>query len=152
MIADKTDLLKNYGFKWLCEAVEFINSCTADTADGKYELEKLPGAFAVVSQYDTKDIEKGLWECHRKYIDIQAVVCGVENLNWAPLSSLEEKIPYDESKDCAQPVGESMLTQTLRPGYAAVLFPQDAHMPMMNFNGTEHVKKIVIKIPVEYIA
>jgi len=64
--------------------------------NGKYQIngEKI---YANIQEYETK--ANGLFEAHRKYIDIQYIVNGFEKIEVCEVSELDEKIPYDEKKD-----------------------------------------------------
>lgn len=148
MIADTLEALKNYNVKGMDKAVDFILSCTKDIADGIHQIEGLDG-YANVTSYDTKEFKDGMWECHRKYLDVQAVIDGEEVMYVAPLSTMKDDIPYNEEKDCAVPAGDPLLTQVLVPGYAAILWPQDVHMPKMNRTGKCAVKKVIVKIKID---
>lgn len=106
------------------------------------------GRFANAECYNTK--LQSRFEAHRKMVDIQIVVSGTELINFAPINDnfvVEE--PYDEMRDIMFMKGEVKDTVLLRAGDACIIGPELAHMPGMAVNGYSHVKKIVIKIPVE---
>ena len=106
------------------------------------------GRFANAECYNTKLQLR--FEAHRKMVDIQIVVSGTELINFAPINDnfvVEE--PYDEMRDIMFMKGEVKDTVLLRAGDACIIGPELAHMPGMAVNGSSHVKKIVLKIPVE---
>lgn len=106
------------------------------------------GRFANAECYNTK--LQSRFEAHRKMVDIQIVVSGAELIHFAPINDnfvVEE--PYDEMRDIMFMNGEVKDTVLLRAGEACVIGPELAHMPGMAVNGSSHVKKIVIKTPVE---
>ena len=106
------------------------------------------GRFANAECYNTK--LQSRFEAHRKMVDIQIVVSGTELINFAPINDnfvVEE--PYDEMRDIMFMKGEVKDTVLLRAGDACIIGPELAHMPGMAVNGSSHVKKIVLKIPVE---
>lgn len=106
------------------------------------------GRFANAECYNTK--LQSRFEAHRKMVDIQIVVSGTELINFAPINDnfvVEE--PYDEMRDIMFMKGEVKDTVLLRAGDAYIIGPELAHMPGMAVNGSSHVKKIVLKIPVE---
>jgi len=98
----------------------------------------------------TKELHQGRWEAHRRYIDIQYLVSGIERIGYTPVANLALTTPYDEDKDVAFYQGHGDIL-TLEPGMFAVFFPHDAHMPMLCEAGgsPKQVRKIVVKIPVE---
>ena len=109
---------------------------------GRYEIQ---GAdiFALVQNYDTKAREKGRWEAHRKYIDIQYVYRGTELIGYANIDALKAGT-YDEAKDFWEFKGDGDFLKA-QAGTFLVLFPQDGHMPGIAVSGPEPVKKIVVK-------
>jgi biofilm protein TabA len=106
------------------------------------------GIYAIPQEYSPKNKEDLLIEAHRKYIDVQVMVEGVEYLGYAEKNSLTFA-GYDEDHDTERLTGTLAFLPFLKDSFA-VLFPQDAHMPGVNHQGsTKTVKKIVIKIPLE---
>lgn len=106
------------------------------------------GKFANAEEYETKLSSR--FEAHRKMVDVQIIVSGTELIHFAPINDnfvVEE--PYDENRDIMFMKGEVKDTVLLRAGDACIIGPELAHMPGMAVNGSEHVKKIVLKIPVE---
>lgn len=125
------------------------------TVDGTQELGRhdLDGdhCFALVQTYETKPIEKAKFEAHRKYIDVQFIQSGRETILWAPLDTMkEETMAYSEEKDAAL----WKLTADTTPlhvsaGHFAILWPEDAHAPCIEWDKPEQVFKVVIKVAVE---
>ncbi len=100
----------------------------ANTAPGRVEIDG-DNVFALVQEYNTKPKEKGFWEAHRKYIDIQYVVSGSEHMGYANLSQLDAG-DYDEAKDFLPLHGNGTFI-LLPAGMFTLFFPQDGHMPGM---------------------
>src|SRR5574340_275000 len=73
------------------------NSDLSNINPGKYEIDG-SNIYALVQRYMTKPRENGFWEAHRRYIDIQYVVKGVELIGYANLDNLKAG-EYDEAKD-----------------------------------------------------
>ena len=112
----------------------------------RYDFEG--GRFANAEEYETKLTSR--FEAHRKMVDVQIIVSGTELIHFAPITDefvVEQE--YDPQKDIMFMKGEIKDTVLLRAGDACVIGPDLAHMPGMAVNGSEHVKKIVLKIPVE---
>lgn len=104
--------------------------------------------FANAEEYNTKLVSR--FEAHRKMVDVQIVASGTELIHFAPINDnfvVEE--PYDEMRDIMFMKGEVKDTVLLRAGDACIIGPELAHMPGMAVNGSSHVQKIVLKIPVE---
>ena len=125
-------------------AWELIYSGELDTLDcGHYEYGD--GIFVNVTEYETK--ERGVFEAHRKYIDVQYIVSGEEYIAAAPAESLRVTQEYDEAGDFLLGEGEG-ISHLLRSGQAIVLMPEEAHMPCLCVGKPSRVKKAVVKIPV----
>jgi biofilm protein TabA len=89
-------------------------------------------------------------EAHRQYIDIQYIVSGEEVMGWAHVSELHGATPYNPEKDVFEgTLPAARLTPVLvKPGQAAVFFPEDAHAPKLAAGQPARVKKIVVKVRV----
>jgi YhcH/YjgK/YiaL family protein len=100
----------------------------------------------LVQTYDSKTRDKGKWESHRKYLDIQYIVEGTELIGYADLAQVKLG-SYDDTKDfqALDAEGEFLL---MRDGYFMLLAPQDAHMPGMAVSTPQPVKKAVVKIKI----
>jgi biofilm protein TabA len=103
--------------------------------------------YALVQQYETRPREKGKWEAHRRYIDVQYVAAGIETMGYAPLDKLTVTQPYAEEKDCLLLSGEGSFL-TVPEKTFVVFFPQDAHMPCLAFAAPVPVRKVVVKVAV----
>jgi len=114
-------------------------------APGRYPIvgEQL---FVIVEHVAGRAREAAKLECHRRYIDIQLVLEGNEEMGWKPLA------------DCAQPVSDYSEEKDIRffhdapaswvavpPGCFCIFFPEDAHAPLV---GSGQVRKAIFKIAV----
>lgn len=102
--------------------------------------------YAMLLQYISKPREQGLWEAHRRYIDLQLVIQGAEHFGYANINSLAQG-DYETVKDFLPLSGEGEFL-TLQNGNFALLFPQDAHMTGIALGTPAPIKKLVIKISV----
>ena len=148
MIAGKLDNYRDYCIGDTFDTVfDFLSGLTADAEEKKYELEN--GIYVSVESYSTKSFSDGLFEAHRKYIDVQVVLSGEEKIGWHPVDGLIPETEYDEKKDIVfyqmtAPYGWTRL----EPGIFAVYFPADAHLPQIQAVQSLEVKKAVVKVPV----
>jgi YhcH/YjgK/YiaL family protein len=130
----------------IAKAFQYLQHTDLDSiAPGRYEVDGSQ-VFALVQQYDSKPREKGMWESHRQYLDIQYVHQGVELMGYADMAH-QQVGEYDASRDFvpSEGPGEFFL---LRAGSFALLAPQDAHMPQIAAGNPSPVKKIVMKVAV----
>ncbi len=112
--------------------------------DGRYEVEG-ENIFALVSRYETKAPGKGVWESHRKYIDVQFIAAGAESIGYSNPESTRVIKEHDEEKDIQFMEGSGNFA-TARANTFVILFPDDVHMPGIQINGPEKVLKVVVKV------
>ncbi len=115
-------------------------------AEGEYEVDGR-AVRALVQRYTSKPLAEGRWEAHRTHIDLQMVVEGAERIGVAPLERLTAE-PYDADKDLLWLTGAGD-TVALLPGDFILLWPEDGHMPGLQFDGPVPVLKVVYKIAVD---
>lgn len=127
---------------------DFLNSNDVTCLDdGKYELDG-DDVFLIATTYKTKNFISDGWESHRRYIDIQLVLEGEENIYYSPLESLNEADSYSMEKDYLKLSGEG-TPLTLKPGSFMILFPADGHQPgIQTGKDAQPVKKLVFKVKV----
>jgi biofilm protein TabA len=102
--------------------------------------------FVIVEEAAGRTRAEAKLECHRKYIDIQLVLGGVDEMGWKPLA------------DCLQPVGEYNAEKDIRffhdapatwistpANHFCIFFPEDAHAPLV---GSSPIRKVIFKIAV----
>lgn len=113
---------------------------------GRYDIEG-DDIYVLVQDYNSKSLSEGRLEAHKKYIDIQYILEGVEKLGYAHIEGLTSATEYDEAKDIMffNEQGEML---TAEKGTFLVFAPQDAHMPGIQAGISGYVKKAVIKIKV----
>ncbi|MBI5437500.1 MAG: YhcH/YjgK/YiaL family protein [Nitrosomonadales bacterium] len=127
-------------------AFEYIrNTDLLALAPGRYPIvgEQL---FVIAENVAGRTREAAQLECHRKYIDIQLVLEGVDEMGWKALA------------DCTQPVSDYSAEKDIRffhdapetwiavpPGAFCIFFPEDAHAPLVS-NG--NIRKAIFKIAV----
>jgi YhcH/YjgK/YiaL family protein len=115
---------------------------------GRYELDG-SNIFALVQAYDSIPKEQGKWECHKKYIDIQYIAEGAEQIGCNNIGQMKITTEYNPEKDIAFLSGDGDFI-TFSKGSYGIFFPEDAHMPKIALNNVPgKVKKVVIKIKVE---
>ncbi len=124
---------------------DFINSHNlSDIEAGKVIIGE--GVYAVISEYRTDGIENKFIECHKKYIDIQIIIDGVEQIGVCGKNECKVIGEYDKDKDLEKLEGKVDLI-TLKKGYFVIFFPQDGHAPGLKIgNSANMVKKAVFKI------
>ena len=130
-------------------ALEYIAKTDFSSVEpGRYELDG-SNIFALVQAYDSISKEQGKWECHKKYIDIQYIAEGVEQIGCNNIEKMKVTTEYNPEKDIAFLSGEGDFV-TYSKGSYGIFFPEDVHMPKIAVNNIpDKVKKVVVKIKVE---
>jgi len=105
--------------------------------------------YAIFQEYDTKLPEAVKMEGHEKYIDIQFIYEGNEQIDICGLNEITESDEYNDEKDIYFPEVSSYSSMVLNAGYGAILFPEDIHGPARCIGTPGRVKKVVIKVSVE---
>ena len=116
----------------------------ATMAPGRYDIDG-NNVYALVQQYQTRPREKGVWEAHRRCIDVQYVAAGIETMGYAPIGNLTLTQAYSPENDCELFAGNGDFV-TARAGTFAVFFPGDAHMPCLASEAPASVLKVVVKV------
>lgn len=153
MIFDKMDNISDYfeELPLLKKVAEFVDDFNEKKLiDGTYEIDG-KHVFAMVQSYRTKQqTQEMMFEAHKKYIDLQYIVNGIEKIRWARLDTVdlvEER--YSSGGDIAFYEGDAMFDFTLTKGSFLLLYPDDAHLPGLSAQKDVNVRKIVFKIQVE---
>jgi biofilm protein TabA len=129
-------------------ALEYlVKTDFAAMVPGRYDLDG-DQVFALIQQYETRPREQGIWEAHRRYIDVQYVAAGFETLGYAPIGNLSVTQPYTVDKDCELFVGPGDFL-TARAGTFIIFFPADGHMPCLAYDTPVPVRKVVVKVAVK---
>jgi len=102
--------------------------------------------FALIQDYQTKPRSEGVLEAHRRYIDIQFIVSGVEAIGYAPYAVQPEREPFTPERDIGFYLG-TFTPCRLEAGMLAILWPEDAHAPGLQADDSPAmVRKVVIKV------
>jgi YhcH/YjgK/YiaL family protein len=113
--------------------------------DGKYELDG-DRVYAMVATESGRKKEDALLEGHEKYIDIQLVLSGTDEMGWKSiLTCTQPSGPYDPDDDVRffADIPEAWIAT--QPGTFVIFFPDDGHMPLIS---TGEIHKVVVKIAV----
>ena len=146
MIIDKLENISNYS-NISQNVVDFLINLSAEKEVGHYVIDEY--SYANVDIYSTKSHNDCKFESHEKYVDIQMLLSGVEELDYLPVNDLDVSEQYDPKRDITfykktDKIPDKII---LEPGKFALIYPYEAHMPQMNYNNVSNqVKKVVVKI------
>ena len=147
MILDKIENAKLYSgiHPGIAKALDYITSSDfANLPMGKHEIDG-EALFVILKENPTNTIEDQLLESHIKYIDVQYVVKGIENMGVTINSGQKAKKAYDD-KDDYMLFQEPYDMITVKEGMFAIFFPDDIHMPDLTTSEPSLVKKAVFKV------
>lgn len=130
-------------------ALDYLKNTDFDAMEtGVYEL-KGKQIFVQVLDLECKEKSAYFPEVHQNYLDVQYLHKGLEKMATAVDSGNNPvQTPYNAERDIQfyQQV-ENEQELSLVAGNFAVFFPEDAHRTAI-FNGTETIRKVVVKIAV----
>ena len=118
--------------------------------DGRYEIDG-DKIYANVESYTTRDYENTRFESHRKYIDIQYMISGVEEMEVTEIQNLQIEEAYDTDRDVAFYKSSSKGERyRITDGQYLIFYPKDAHRPCITAGKLPvKVQKMVIKVAVD---
>lgn len=151
MIVDKIE--NAYRYKSIHPGIEkaltYIENTNFNTLPlGKHDIDG-DAVFVILKEYQTKHIENdNFLESHRKHIDVQYVVEGVEQMGVTTLSNQRPEKEYDVVEDYML-FDEPYDIITVNKGRFAIFFPDDMHMPDITTDQPSYVKKAVIKVKIQ---
>lgn len=128
------------------QAFDYLKSTDfSKVEDGKIELNGERLTVSIASLFG-KEKEEAAIETHKKYIDIQAPLLGVEKIGWKAGAALQEElVPYNETNDITFYVDRPTAYTKIYPGQFVVYFPEDGHAPGI---GQGSIRKVVVKVQV----
>jgi len=104
--------------------------------------------YAMVAQDPGRNKDEAQLEVHEKYIDIQMVLAGCDEMGWSPRSLCRQPaIPYNGAEDIGFFADPPAAWLPVTAGMFVVFFPEDAHLPLI---GSGLIHKVVVKIATDY--
>ena len=128
-------------------AFEFLRNTDLKTlAPGKHDVQG-EQLFAIVEACDGRTRAEAKLECHRRYIDIQLVLEGVDEMGWKPVAAcVDPATDYAAARDIRFFNDTPSNWIATPPGAFCLFFPEDAHAPLV---GQGRIRKVVMKIAVQ---
>lgn len=137
-------LLKN-----LDVAIDYLQSLKEENFEiGKFEVAS-DDVYCVVSEYNTRGLDEGKYETHERYLDIQCLLEGEENILVTERKNLTST-GYDAKTDKENYIdGSEEACVTIAPQKALILFPEDAHKACcMIGDERKPVRKLLVKVKI----
>jgi YhcH/YjgK/YiaL family protein len=149
MILDTLDQAERYLalHPLFADAFEFLRSTDLKAlAPGKHPVQG-EQLFAIVEACAGRTRAEAKLECHRRYIDIQLVLEGVDEMGWKPLAVCADPVTeYDAARDIRFFNDAPSSWIATPPGSFCLFFPDDAHAPLVSAGS---IRKVVMKIAVD---
>lgn len=103
--------------------------------------------FINVDDATLRDRDSQKLEVHRRYIDIHFPISGEETVGWTDTCALRVKseAPFDTERDYAFYAQPADVYFTIKPGDFYIMFPEDAHAPIIGFG---KMRKAIAKVEV----
>ena len=127
------------------KAFAFMKQVNPDTLKvGNYAIDG-ENVIVRVTEGPLKNPDSVKWEAHNNYHDIHFDIYGKEKIGIAPVSGARIIIPYDAVRDISffETDGEYFLGE---PGNFFIILTSEAHRPLVKVEGSDAVKKVVIKL------
>lgn len=103
-----------------------------------------------VQEYITRDAGKELFEGHKKYIDLQYVVSGKELHGVSKIWMANDTVkPYSDVKDVGHYKVPFITYHVVGANQFTIFFPDDLHLPNIQYGDKAPVRKVVFKIKVD---
>ena len=128
------------------QADEFLSQPDlAHLAPGRHEIDG-EDIFAIVVKGLGRKPEEGQLEIHRRYLDIQVVLDGTDQMGWKPTAACASPATdYDPTADVQLFTDRPEVWLPVGPSQMAIFFPHDAHLPMIS---SERLHKVIIKVAI----
>lgn len=146
MIIDKLSNIGTYAplLKGVEAGLAAVRALGENPQTGRYEFD---GGYFMVQEGVTKPMEEGDFEAHRKYIDVQIILEGLESVGWADIGDLKVSEAYRPDTDKVMFSGTPALTSVLGAGMVWVAFGQDGHKACRHEGAPSHYRKVIMKLP-----
>ncbi len=131
---------------WFAHAFDFLRSTDLLALPvGRHAIDG-DALFVIIENCPGRTRAEAKLECHRRYIDIQLVLEGVDEMGWKPLAQCVDPVTdYDAVRDIRF-FDDAPASWIAAPaGVFCMFFPDDAHAPLVSA-GT--IRKAVVKVAV----
>jgi YhcH/YjgK/YiaL family protein len=150
MILDTLDQAARYAgmHPGFARAFEYLADATlVEREPGKHELDG-QRLFVIISHDPGRGRHAAKLESHRRYIDIQYVLRGTDEMGWRPLASCKTvETPYDAQREVAFYADAPETWIRVLAGQFVIFWPDDAHAPLA---AQGELTKAVMKIAIDW--
>lgn len=128
------------------KALEIIEGLDWETVEcGRYDVDD--EMYYMVQEYETRYPETARYEAHKKYVDIQYIVKGIERMEIADTAKLKVTQDYNPEADVMFLEEPKVIDASIvEAGEYRIFYPEDAHKPGLCVEQPMKVKKILAKV------
>ena len=117
--------------KSLADALDYLGGTDFSKVEpGRHDVDG-DRLFAIVQRYEPKPLAQIVWESHRRYIDVQYVVEGVERMGCVNLGDGGLTVTEDNAEDDYIFYDAQGELFEVRGGTFVIYTPQDVHAPSL---------------------
>lgn len=147
IVANLTNKQEYYGIHpELDKALDYLTPEFLENASTEKTLLDGENLFVTKFHLETVPVEQTFFEAHKKYLDIQVVIQGIERVEIAHPDGLTLT---EEKGDFYGYTGQADQSVILKPGNFLVVFPGDAHRLRLPVHQSgEPFTRVVFKIKV----
>uniref|UniRef100_UPI0032172F64 YhcH/YjgK/YiaL family protein n=1 Tax=uncultured Draconibacterium sp. TaxID=1573823 RepID=UPI0032172F64 len=128
------------------QAFSFIQQTNlANLTPSKIELDN-KNLFIAIDEYQSKDKSQTKYEAHKKYIDIQYIISGEEQIGLCTRNKASVSEGYNPETDLEFFKYDEGEYIKVTPANFVIFFPDDLHRPCIKLNQSVAVKKMVVKL------
>lgn len=128
-------------------AFDYLRSTNLQAIEaGRFNLDG-ENLIAIFSKGQGKERSNAKLECHRRYIDIQYIISGTDEMGWKPLHACQQPVSAFNGDKDIQFFNDSVECWVATPtGSFTLFYPSDAHAPLVS---SGEIHKVVLKIAVK---
>lgn len=105
--------------------------------------------FVIVEEANGRTRAEAKLEAHRKYIDIQLVLEGTDEMGWKALVDCHQPIDeHNAERDIRFFADEAATWISTPANHFCIFFPEDAHAPLI---GNGPIRKVIFKVAVDAV-
>lgn len=147
MIIDNIENISKYACLIPEDVIEFIKNCRNIEFQNAKRVSLNGNNYANFDIYNPKPLDLCKFEAHKKYIDIQIMLDGEEQIDITNIEGLDVLEEYNEEKDIIFYKAPDRLVDkiSLTKGKFVLIYPYEAHKPQIK-TISNSVKKIVVKV------
>ena len=130
------------------KALEFLKTSKLSELEGTIEIDG-DRVYAMVIKAEGQGHAGAELELHKKYIDIQFGVGGIQEFGWKPAhEGVTVTKEFDDVDDYGFFGDDPDVWIPVKPGQYAIFFPEDAHTPK---GGSGSLHKVLLLNKLQYL-